>query len=177
MLVCLKIWTLLKSITTITIVTILKWVMIICSGDALLMIMTDMRGDGWGWGVRALCDTDANKRGREIHKIHHHAAISILISIIIAFNSRVRSSFHRFKHHHRCTGVCVFGRPWWYQRVFQSFKPLCVAKLDLSQAQAVCKLVTACSAQCTVWREGWKYSSQQRSQPPIFWADICTKSE
>ena len=84
------------------------WVMIICSGDALLlMIMKDMRGDGWGWGVRALCDTDANKRGREIHKIHHHAAISILISIIIAFNSRVRSSFHRFKHHHQCTGLCV----------------------------------------------------------------------
>ena len=55
-----------QSLKSVTKVTILMGGDLLFQSDALLMIMKD------GWGGGALCDTDANKRGRDLHNIHHH---------------------------------------------------------------------------------------------------------
>ena len=70
--------------------------------DALLMMMKD------GWGGGALCDTDANKRGRDLHNIHHHTchlnahqyhnSNQLNEGLFIILNSSLK---------HQCIGVCV----------------------------------------------------------------------
>ena len=144
LLVCLKIWHPSTVPAPQSPLSQFLWVILICSSDALLVIMKDMMGGGWG--RRALYDTDANKRGRDLHKIHHHTCHpnphqyhnSILVFIWIQVLSLV------------C--VCVFlGGHDAIKECSKVSSPLCVAKLDLSQAWAVCKLVTeSSSAQCTV---------------------------